>query len=329
MRSNMPTGNKLSDIIQVSFTPFTWNLLRKLICASTDKAPLDQAEAANKKFQEIAFAYAILSDERRRRRYDQTGNTSESLDLEDDDFDWINYYKEQFSGMVDTNAIEKLKAEYQGSEDERRDLLEAFEKFKGSMNQIFNHVMLSSVLDDEERFRGVIDKAITDGEAHPWPKYVNETEKAIKARRKRALKEAEEAKELAEELEIDVGVNGEGGEGDEGKTKTRKKAQKAKKKKPDESDLAALIQQKHSKSSSFLDKLEAKYAQENGVGSGKKGKKRPTEDEPPEEAFAAVGARLKESKQAKKRKIPEEDGDDGEEEKKPTRKSRRAKKAKA
>ncbi|KAK2758268.1 hypothetical protein FQN54_004113 [Arachnomyces sp. PD_36] len=287
-----------------------------------DKASPDQIEEANKKFQEIAFAYAILSDERRRRRYDQTGNTSESLDLEDDDFDWASYYKEQFSGMVDSNAIEKLKKEYQGSEDERTDLLEAFEEFKGSMNKVFDSVMLSSVLDDEERFRGIIDKAIKDGEVEAWPKYVNETEKSIKARRRRALKEKEEAEALAEELEIDVDGKGEGA------GKSTKKAKQKAKKQPDTSDLAALIQQKQSKSSSFLDRLEAKYAQENGSKSGKKGKKRSAEDEPPEEAFAAVGARLKDSKQAKKRRIPEEEIE--EEETKPTKRSRRTtKKAKA
>lgn len=38
-----------------------------------DKA--SDKEAAHIKFQEIAFAYAVLSDERRRKRYDSTGRT--------------------------------------------------------------------------------------------------------------------------------------------------------------------------------------------------------------------------------------------------------------
>ena len=137
--------------------------------------------------------------------------------------------------MVDTNAIEKLKKEYQGSEDERTDLLEAFEEFKGSMNKVFDSVMLSSVLDDEERFREIIDKAIKDGEVEAYPKYVNESEKSIKARRRRAEKEKKEAEALAEELDIDIDGKG------EGTAKSKAKGKKGKKQ-PDMSDLAALIQ---------------------------------------------------------------------------------------
>src|SRR4051794_23280445 len=40
-----------------------------------DKATAEEKDEAHRRFQEIAFAYAILSDEKRRKRYDTTGNT--------------------------------------------------------------------------------------------------------------------------------------------------------------------------------------------------------------------------------------------------------------
>ena len=40
-----------------------------------DKASPEDKDSAHTKFQEIAFAYAILSDQRRRKRYDTTGRT--------------------------------------------------------------------------------------------------------------------------------------------------------------------------------------------------------------------------------------------------------------
>jgi DnaJ family protein C protein 9 len=218
-----------------------------------------------------------LSDERRRRRYDLTGNTSESLDLEDDDFNWMEFYREQFSTMVDSSAIDKIKKEYQGSDEERGDLLAAFEKYKGDLDKVYEVVMLSNVLDDDERFRTIIDKAIADGEVKGWKSYTQESEAKRQRRLKHAQDEAKEAAELAKELD-------EKGTGGKGK---KKKASKA-----DDNELAALIQQRQkARAENFFDQLEAKYTQPK-KGSGK-GKKRAPEvdDEPPEEAFEAVGAR--------------------------------------
>ncbi|EED22394.1 DnaJ domain protein [Talaromyces stipitatus ATCC 10500] len=246
---------------------------KKALRHHPDKAAAEEKEEAKEKFQQIAFAYAILSDERRRRRYDLTGNTSESLDLEDDDFNWTEFYKEQFSGMVDVSAIEKIKKEYQNSAGERKDLLEAFEQYKGDLDRIYEVVMLSSVLEDDERFRAIIDKAIADGEVKAWKKYTEESESKRQKRLKRAQAEAEEAEEAAKELE---------------EKGTAKKGKKSKPTKEDDNALAGLIQQRQkTRAANFFDDLEAKYAPK----SAGKGKKRSAVDEPPEEAFAAVGAR--------------------------------------
>ncbi|KAG5294507.1 DnaJ domain-containing protein [Histoplasma ohiense] len=262
-----------------------------------DKAPPDSKETAHKKFQEVAFAYAVLSDPRRRRRYDTTGNTAESLDLDDDDFSWVDFFREQFSAVISGEAIDKIKHEYQGSEEERRDLLGAYERWKGDLDRVYEEVMLSNVLDDDGRFRDVINAAIAAGEVKDWPKYSRETEKKRAQRVAKARREAEEAEELVEELGIGEKLNGKKNEAQTGGKK------KAKHNRGNDSlnDLAAMIQQRQkSRAAAFLDDLEAKYAPAGSKAAGKaNGRKRKAgerdENEPPEEAFLAT-AKRKESK---------------------------------
>jgi DnaJ homolog subfamily C member 9 len=231
-----------------------------------DKAPEDEKENAHEKFQEIALAYAILSDERRRKRYDTTGNTSESLDIEDDDFNWTDFFREQTATMVDGAMIEKIKKEYQGSEEERADILAAYTEFEGDMDAIYEQIMCSNVLEDDERFHGIIDAAIEAGDVEGYRTYTKESKASKKKRIANAKSEANEAMEMAEELGVKDKLFGGGSGGG------------SKKKKNDEEALMSLIQQRNkSRGESFFADLEAKYG-----GGGK----RKTADEPPEEAFA-------------------------------------------
>lgn len=225
-------------------------------------------------FQKIALAYAVLSDERRRKVYDRTGNTDEVLG--DEDFDWMDFYHEQLSAMLDTRAISDFQTKYQGSDEEKADLLNAYTAHKGDMDRIYNSVMLSNVIDDDERFRAIIDKAIADNGVEDFPKYSQEPESKRQRRLKRAQKEAREAQKLAEEVE----------------TKKRKKNAAASKASgdpvPGEDGLLTLItQRQQQRGQGFLAHLEEKY------GAKPKGKKRTAVDEPSEDAFAAVEARKK------------------------------------
>jgi DnaJ homolog subfamily C member 9 len=68
-------------------------------------------EEAHTKFQEIAFAYAILSDDARRRRYDTTGSLE---DAEDGEFDWKEWFSEMWNGVVSGETIREFKEKYQG-----------------------------------------------------------------------------------------------------------------------------------------------------------------------------------------------------------------------
>jgi len=231
-----------------------------------DKASPAEKDEAHNKFQEIAFAYAILSDERRRKRYDTTGNTSESLDLEDDDFSWTDFFREQTSAMVDGAMIDKIKMEYQGSEEEKEDLLRAYEEHQGNMDAVYEEIMCSNVLEDDDRFRKIIDIAIKEGNVDEYKAYTKETKANRKKRVTKAKQEEDEAMELAEELGVkDKLFGGTGG----------KKGQKGNNA---EDALVALIQQRQKgRAENFSDNLEAKY------GGGTKVKRKAAE--PSEEAF--------------------------------------------
>lgn len=268
-------------------------MLLQLRLHLADKAADGEKEAANKKFQEIAFAYAILSDDRRRKRYDLTGSTAESLE-DDEEFDWLSFYRGQFENVINDEAITKFSEEYKGSDEERADLLKAYKSYKGRLDHIYEAVMLSDILLDDDRFREILDDAISKGEIPSYPAYEKETDetrlKAKKAEKKR--RDDHDKRQAAEDAKAKK----------VGKTSSKPKSKKGGG--GDMSDLAALIQQRQaSRAGGFFDHLEAKYAPKS------RGNKRATPmEEPPEEAFQATAARAKKRKPSKK--VVDEDDDD-------------------
>jgi DnaJ family protein C protein 9 len=269
----------------IQFLFISTRLSQQLTALPADKAPPNLKDSATLKFQELAFAYAVLGDPVRRKRYDATGSTSESLEA-DGDFSWAEFYRSQYADIVTPAAVSQFSQIYKNSDEEKDDVLAAYEKFKGSWEKLYQVVMLSDPLKDEDRFRGYIDEAIREGEVKAYKAYSEETEKQREARIERARK-------LAEREEKEANADAE-------------KSAKAKKggKKKDEGgldSLAAMIRSKHATQSSFLDNLEAKYREEEkkSKSKGRKGKKRASEvaeeDDgmPSEEAFQAAAARLK------------------------------------
>merc|ERR1711964_765810 len=66
---------------------------------------------------------------------------------------------------------------YKNSDEERDDVVKAYEKFKGSWRGIYESVMLSDPLEDEDRFRSYIDAAIASGDVKGFKIYTEESEK--------------------------------------------------------------------------------------------------------------------------------------------------------
>lgn len=159
---------------------------------------------------------------------------------------------------------------------------------------MYEAVMLSDVLVDDDRFREILDDAISKGEIDSYPAYAKETDETRLKAKKAAKKSRDDfdKRKVAEESKAKkVGKS-------HGKTKTKKSG-------GDMADLAALIQQRQaSRAGGFFDHLEAKYAPKS------KGSKRATPmEEPPEEAFQARAARAKKRKQSKKAVDEDEDMD--------------------
>ena len=256
--------------------------------SNSDKAAEHKKDEAHSKFQEVAFAYAVLSDPVRRKRYDATGSTSESVDF--DGFSWTDFYQEQFKDVVTSEAIEQFSRGYKNSVEEKDDVLSAYEQFKGKWHGIYSTVMLSDPLEDEDRFRGYIDEAIEKGEVEAFKAYTDETDAAKGRRMKEARREGKEAMEYAKKLGVDEKLFGKG---------------KGSKEESSEDALAALIQKRQAGRGNFFADLEAKYAPKPKKPQGKKGKKRASEDEaededgmPSEKAFQAAAARLKNGSEA-------------------------------
>lgn len=90
------------------------------------------------------------------------------------------------------------------SEEERQDVLEAYEMSKGDLETMFTFIPCSEVLEDEERFVKLISEAIKAGdikELPQWKKSVKD-ESGRKKMRAKARKEASEAEEYAKELGV-------------------------------------------------------------------------------------------------------------------------------
>lgn len=77
--------------------------------SSSESAKAD----ASTKFQQIGFAYAVLSDEKRRQRYDRTGKTDEGFELTAGEDGWEAYFEEMFE-RVTRGKLDEMKKEYQG-----------------------------------------------------------------------------------------------------------------------------------------------------------------------------------------------------------------------
>lgn len=251
------------------------------------------AQDAIQQFQKIGFAYAVLSDEVRRRKFDNTGSTKELMVGEGDaDFDWNEYFKELWTGEVSRQTLDEFKKNYQDSAEEIEDILAAYDETQGDLAGIFEQVPCSEFLADEDRFIRIIDHAIQQGDikATPLWKRTKKDGALRKALRQKAQGEAAEAEKLAKELGVWDDLFGSGkGKGRPARTskssanpkngskpgKIDKSNSKANHDQADDlSGLAALIQRKNQNRVSQFDDMIAKLEAKAGVK-----EKRPTDEE--------------------------------------------------
>ncbi|NXQ58547.1 DNJC9 protein, partial [Anthoscopus minutus] len=206
-----------------------------------DRVPPEEKEEATRRFQILGKVYAVLSDEKQRAVYDETGMVDEDSEALQDGRDWLEYWQLLFK--VTVKDIENFQNTYKNSEEELADVKAAYMNFKGDMDRIMESVLCVDYT-DEPRIREMIEEAIGSGELPSFKAFVRESKQKKMARRRRVEKEAKEAKKIKDEL----GLSG-------------------------ENDLQALIKSRsrdrEKEMDSFLAHLEAKYG-----NSAKKGAKK-------------------------------------------------------
>ena len=137
-----------------------------------DKLPSDlpdeEREDAKSKFRAISVAYSILSDEGRRKEYDESGDLYD----EDDDLatskagvdSWKEYFDALFPKVTGAD-IDAFEVKYKCSDEEEKDVLRYYSRFKGDLNKMLECVMLSSDADKARWVEDYIRPAIERGEA--------------------------------------------------------------------------------------------------------------------------------------------------------------------
>lgn len=80
--------------------------------------------SSHSRFQQIGFAYSILSSPSRKKRYDATGKTDElrfGLGEDGEGMDWDEYFATLWEGEVTGDKLREFKQGYQGEQAQLRD----------------------------------------------------------------------------------------------------------------------------------------------------------------------------------------------------------------
>ncbi|KIR33471.1 DNAJ domain-containing protein [Cryptococcus deuterogattii MMRL2647] len=256
--------------------------------------PESEREKLSKLFQRVGFAYAVLSDEGRRKRYDETGRTDERF-AGAEEMGWDAYFEGLYK-RVDRKILDEDKKKYQGSDEEKGDIISAYNSTSGSLPDILSYIPHSSYT-DEPRFITLINSLITNGELEFTPKWkkTSTDEKAHAKRVKAGEKAAKEAEKAAKEL----GVWDEFyGSGKKGKRQADKNDEN--KEEGGEGMLQALILKRQREREGVFEAMEEKYRKIEEDARAKKkakkgkGKKEETEGMPEisDADFEALQAKL-------------------------------------
>jgi DnaJ homolog subfamily C member 9 len=138
----------------------------------------NDSHEAKLKFQAISWAYNYLKDPSNREEYDQDGIVPHD-DQEDDNDDednegmgaakksWKDYFDTIF-GKLSTDDIDNFAMKYKMSDEEERDVLENYTKFKGNLIKMLEFVMLSEERDVPRWMEDYIRPAIASGKVENY-----------------------------------------------------------------------------------------------------------------------------------------------------------------
>ena len=141
-----------------------------------DKNP-DDPDAA-KRFQTLQKVYGVLGDTDKRKVYDETGRIDDA-ELSGDKFDSLYEYYRGVYRKVTEEDVDAFHDSYRGGDEERRDVVQAYVKFRGDMAKVFMWVMCSEESLDSHRFADIVEAAVADRVAPKFNAY-RAWEKAIR-----------------------------------------------------------------------------------------------------------------------------------------------------
>jgi DnaJ family protein C protein 9 len=270
------------------------------VASSSNDASSSSTSAKATKFQQIGFAYSVLSSESRRSRYDSTGRTDESMFEEG--MDWNAYFKELWTGEVNSKSLETFKKKYRRSDEEKSDILQAYTTVKGSLPAIIDQVPFLSLKEDRKRIEDIVEEAIKDKKVTRLKKWDSsrKDEKLIASALKKEAREEDEAMEMAKEMGVYDELFG-NKKGSNGTTASKKRKQGAKA--DEDEDFTALqniIAKRNEQRGGHIDgliaKLEADAKQKGAAAVEDKEQTEPTDEE-----FDKIRAQLDASRSKKQK----------------------------
>jgi DnaJ family protein C protein 9 len=166
-----------------------------------DKIQDDALKEENtKKFQVLGKIYNVLSDDEKRKIYDETGCIDGESNMFSGNQNWESYWRTLFKKITEEDITEFFKT-YRGSEKEKKDLLFYYNKYEGDMDKILESVMSACTLEDMDRFREIIQTAIDNKEVDAFKAFTHESQAKRKKRLDAYKIEAKEAAELKENID--------------------------------------------------------------------------------------------------------------------------------
>ena len=265
-----------------------------------DKNPSADAKL---KFQAISWVYNLLKDPQQRADYDTTGVVPGDDEL-DNDSEGSTVWKEYFDtifGKLSTDDIDQFAMKYKMSEEEERDVLHHYEKYKGNLSKMLEFVILSEERDVPRWIEDYINPALKAGKLKPYHDTMQKTLKQINKKLAKAKEQEEQEEQEGDELNENETDETETEESDKEmpSTSSAKKKKKQEKQKPapkrakptkaksrqsSQADLIAAIRNKN-RSTNPLAAIGARY----GVA---------VDDDDPldDAAFAKIQSKLKKKK---------------------------------
>lgn len=164
----------------------------------------DKNTGFRKEFDRVQVSYMILSDPKKRARYDRTGVVNlrgDNVDVDDEDFDWKDYFDTQFD-TISKEMIDKDREEYQGSPEEREDIKKELVAMRGNMAKLFEVVIhLEFTAEEEMRVFRICEELIKNGEISQddipeWKAYVSNRTQNVKKMEKKRRREEKAAEKV-------------------------------------------------------------------------------------------------------------------------------------